>query len=183
MSMLAYTFFALMISIPVVPQGRDSFIIDPSKPYVYIKFYRLAERRPVSDTESRTGLWLRLTNNCRVPVIVRTFDPGTEDQGVAVEYDVIPVVIPIQGGPVGSSKSSKVEGEKEVPKGYSFDVGSVTTIPPGTDLLFSVPANHVNPSWYVRVKFEFGLPKTNLGAQPVSYVTFSWSDIPAQYRK
>ena len=47
--------------------GKYEFLIDPSKPYVYIRYDHIAPRKPVQAGEPSTGLWLGTVNNCRVP--------------------------------------------------------------------------------------------------------------------
>ncbi len=152
-------------------------VIDTAKPYVYIRFDHLGERKPISEDEMACGLWLRMTNNSRVPISVRTFDPGTRDPGVGLMHEVVQVVVPIgpQVPPSGREAS-------QPPAGYDLDVGSRTVIRPGQEVLFSVPANHVGPRWYLRVRFELELPPTNSGRQPYSLVEYGWADLPATVR-
>ena len=58
------------------------FLIDPSKHYVYLKFDHVGDRHPLSRDEASKGLWLRLVNNCRIPIVVAIFNTGTADPGV-----------------------------------------------------------------------------------------------------
>jgi hypothetical protein len=60
---------------------NSSFVIDSSRPCVYIEFQRVAKRKPLSDEEVSTGVWLHLKNNSRVPIRVMTFDPGNGRHG------------------------------------------------------------------------------------------------------
>ena len=72
---------------------------------------------------------------------------------------------------------------EEPPKGYfAPDVISTTIIPPGKDLLFSVPLNHVSPAWYLQVRFYFALPGEGYGTGPYSVVSFDWQDVPEKFR-
>ena len=57
------------------------FLIDPSKDYVYLEFDHLGSRERIGGDEVSQGLWIRLVNNCRVPVVVAMFNPGTDDPG------------------------------------------------------------------------------------------------------
>ena len=61
---------------PTVP---SQFVIDPAEPYVYIKFDHIGRRKPATEGEGSEGLWLRLVNNCNLPITVFTFDLGTGD--------------------------------------------------------------------------------------------------------
>jgi hypothetical protein len=62
---------------------RD-FLIDPSKDYVYLEFDHLGSRERIGGDEVSQGLWIRLVNNCRVPVVVAMFNPGTDDPGPGI---------------------------------------------------------------------------------------------------
>lgn len=187
----------------------SDFVLDPSKPYVYIKFDHFAFREPLREGEVPRGLWLRLVNNCRVPIEVLGygFTDSNDETGVLLQTEVVsakptmmifegvphaqiePVVIPVLGQEEPPATRSETESasllkqeEEEMPKGYAVDFATLLTIPPGEDLLFSVPVNHVQPSWYLRVRFNLQLSLTS-ALQPLSYVTFSWRDIPEEHRK
>ena len=60
------------------------FLIDSSKDYVYLKFDHLGRRERLGGDEVSKGLWIRLVNNCRVPVVVAMFNPGTDDRGSGI---------------------------------------------------------------------------------------------------
>lgn len=158
------------------------FVIDSSRPCVYIEFQRVAKRKPLSDEEVSTGVWLRLKNNTRVPIQVMTFDPGTGDQETGVMDEVVQINSTVGFRSSGNQAQSVTFEAAGSPKGYSVDVGSTAVIGPGESLPFSVPLNHVGPTWYLRVRFEFDLPPTTAGRQPYSFVDFSWADVPAKDR-
>jgi len=44
--------------------------IDPSLPFVYLKFDHIGEGARVMDNEPPTRIWLRFANNCRLPIVV-----------------------------------------------------------------------------------------------------------------
>jgi hypothetical protein len=160
------------------------FVIDQSKPYVYVKFDHAGRRSPLSQQEPSTGLWLRLVNNSRVPITLAIFDAGKDNRGVGV-YDEIVAVPPSGVGYVDASGVSHgfPVASGNVPKGYSLDeVSSSTSIAPGDSLLFSVPSNHVSESWYFRVEFQLEPPKQVSGPQPRSFVDFTWTMIPERDR-
>lgn len=54
-----------------------NFLIDPSKPYVYLEVDHIGPREPHNEKEPNTGIYLRLRNNCRLPIIVPTFGGPT----------------------------------------------------------------------------------------------------------
>ena len=165
----------------------SNFIIDPTKPYVYLKFDHTGPRRPVSRHEPDQGLWIRIVNNCQIPIVVATFNPETGDAGIAVYDDIVPVDLhPPPLGYVlrpGEMSSSPAE-EPKPPNGYSqSDLLTTSTIEPGKNLLFSVPINHVGRTWELQIKFYLELPGGSYGYGPRSLLSFGWSDIPKKFRE
>jgi len=162
-----------------------SFVIDQSKPYVYLKFDHIGARKPLSPDETDKGLWLRLVNNCRMPIVVGIFNPSTGDPGVGVFDEIIPtgaikgLMVP---GPSGRAQQTESPKEKP-PEGYSSEVFSTTIIKPGGDLLFSVPLNHVSPSWHMQVKFKLHLSDSERVTEPETILAFYWQDIPEEFRE
>lgn len=51
------------------------FLVDPTKPYVYLTVDHVGPREPRREGESSTGIWLRLHNNCIVPIALDTLSP------------------------------------------------------------------------------------------------------------
>jgi hypothetical protein len=196
----------LTLLAPVTQAQRfsDRFIIDATKPFAYVRFDHVARRKHPSRNEFPTGLWLRLVNNCRLPIAVTANGPEPGEPGVTVEYDVVPILIsgfPVLGrfsGPSESARSSQVESPSDMnekpPKGHSADVVSRLAIPPGGNLLFSVPFNAVKecrhlsgpkpftPCWYVQVPFHFLLPGALSVQEPKILVDFGWEDLPEEVR-
>jgi len=70
----------------------STFLIDPSKPYVYIEVDHVGPRKPLRDSEPNTGLWLRLKNNCRVPIVVMVLGapPNAGGELLSVADEVVP---------------------------------------------------------------------------------------------
>jgi hypothetical protein len=117
-------------------------------------------------------LFLRLKNNSRAPIQVLASAPQTGATGAEVEHEIVP-----------ASGSAKPEpGWISPPEHYS-PVNEATTveIQPNTDLLFSVPLNHVGPTWSLRITFEFVRPKARSG-QREGMVDFTWADVPVKER-
>jgi hypothetical protein len=163
----------------------NGFLIDPSKPYVYLKFDHIGDRERLPGEESSDGLWLRLVNNCRIPILVATFNYGAENSVLGVYHDVVRVK------PVGPSIPSGVQPETtfsdlngEMPRGYPrTEMISTTTITPGSNILFSVPRDHVRPSWYLQMRFYFELQNAPYGFGPYSVLSFVWQDIAEKFRQ
>ena len=73
-------------------QDYSKFLIDASKPYVYLAFDHVGPRTPLRDVEPKIGLWLHLKNNCKVPIVVlaiweRKVDPN---EGIALQDEIVP---------------------------------------------------------------------------------------------
>jgi hypothetical protein len=141
-----------------VAQNKPSdFLLDPSKPYGYLKYDHIGSGKPQQQSTGPVRLWFRIVNNCRIPIAVRASGASAADGGIAVFYEVIPIGPPeisIQGdGGVEIGEPTKKE-QISPPKGYSAEVASVIEIQPGRDLLFSVPRSHVSRDWFIRVKFR-----------------------------
>lgn len=52
---------------------QKRFLINPNKPYVYLEVDHVGPREPRVPDEPNIGIWLRLHNNCIVPITVFTF--------------------------------------------------------------------------------------------------------------
>jgi hypothetical protein len=173
---------ALTLSLCILVAGFQAphkrFVIDESMPYVYLAFDHFGKRKPIGRDEDFRGLWLRLVNNCSLPIRTDTFEPETGDPGVGILDDVIvPSNILIT-----SNYQSGDEAQQTPPRGYSRDIVTTTVVAPGSSLLFSVPANHVTEKWYLRVRFQLEPPGRPTGPQPYSFVDFTWTMIPPKER-
>jgi hypothetical protein len=174
--------FTLLAPAALPQQMADRFLIDASKPFAYINFDHVADRKQPSPEEFPKGLWLKLVNNCRVPIAVMANGPEPGEPGVTIPFDVVLTpFLPTLIGPSGQVDSSNT-AKREPPRGYSTDVGSLLIIAPGKNLLFSVPLNAVSESWYLQVRFQFQLPGARSVQAPLILVDFGWQDLPKQYR-
>jgi hypothetical protein len=153
-------------------QSPEHFVIDRSLPYVYIEVDHVGDRKPAGLDEVPKGIWLRLVNNCTIPIRVLTFDLGTDDPGVGVNYSVEPV-----DGFYDSSQP-----QQKPPAGYSFHTGTYATIAPRGSLLFSIPADRISPRWYIQLRFDFKLAPQKRAPQPYNVVEFRWENLPEKYR-
>jgi len=179
----------LLMGIGVLAQDKpQDFVLDAAKPYAYLKFDRIADRKPLSSDEISRGLWLRLVNNCRIPIEIEIFNPGTGDPGVGV-YDDIILTHSNVGYHLGKfgeqGKTSKADASTaQPPKGYSApEVVSTTMIAPGASLLFSVPLNHVGPTWRLQVNFTLAPPESKTVQQPKNILSFGMYDLPPDYQR
>jgi len=111
-------------------------------------------------------LWLRLKNNSRAPIQVLASAPEAGADGVGIVHEIL------------KAQSAKPEPGWISPPGHYSPVNEAATVevPPNRDLLFSVPLNHVGPSWYMRITF------VRSGHQPQGTLDFTWADIPPKER-
>jgi hypothetical protein len=184
------------------PKTNNSFLIDVNRPFVYVKFDHIGPGAPRSADEPNSRIWLRLTNNCRIPILVRANgvpDESPKDE-VGLEWRVVPdpniegVVSfstsekePLQTGQNSEIQKSGLKTD-EIPRGYMEEVASLVTIGPGEEVLFSMPANHLSKRWHVEIPFEFELPKGKgprdpaNGGEPMMVVSYSLWDLPPKAR-
>jgi len=194
MRSLSLIVFVSMVVANAQDQTPRSFVLNEARPYVYIAFDHAGKRKPIGKGEDKQGLWLKFINNCRVPVTLGTFETGTDDPGIGVFYDVVP--LPVSGpwgvpGPLEEAPSKGApkpaedlsEPATKPPEGYYAEVGSVTTVAPGESVLFSVPSNHLSSEWYIRVRFMLAVSSDRIGDQPYSYADFRWEQLPDTVKK
>lgn len=70
----------------------SKFLIDATKPYVYLEVDHVGPRTPLRNDEPKIGLWLHLKNNCKLPIVVlvigeRKVDPK---EGIALQDEIVP---------------------------------------------------------------------------------------------
>jgi len=116
---------------------------------------------------------LRLVNNSVIPINVETMDTATTS-----EIKIVPDVITARTITIPKGGLAK----QTMPAGYASGLGSPVTVAPGKSFVFSVPQNHIAPSWYMRVPFQFKLPEPQIGVEPICYAEFFWEDLPERIR-
>jgi hypothetical protein len=174
---------ALMGTAAYLRGQPETLVIDPKKPLVFISFNRVAGPQSASKGEDSGRLWLRIENNSRVPieVLARQVQPNAD--GLEVAHEVVKAS-DLNGYPSGPTPSasgwiSPPERNSPIP----IDVATAVRINSGSDLLFRVPLNHVGPSWYLQLRFQFLFTALRSGRQPQGIVDFTWADIPASERR
>ncbi len=165
--------------------SANNFVIDGSRPYAYLAFDHIGPRKPTQANDSNVGLWLRIVNNSRVPVVVSTFGLTTGDPGTGVYYEVIPDVIAkvSEGVTVGETGTDCPSRPAGMPNGLpGAELQSATVISPGRDLLFGVSRNSVGPEWFVRVKCALKVGSNDTGPGPYTELDFFEHQIPSGVR-
>jgi len=154
-------------------QTPRKLALDTTRPIVYIEFDHAGPREPIEEGEPAQGLWLRLVNNSVASIEVETIETTTKSKLI-----ILPDVIT----PIDRSIPRSGLSPEKMPAGYASGMGTTKIIAPAKDLVFSVPANHVSPNWFMQVPFHFSLPPVQQGGQPLCYAGFIWEDLPESYR-
>src|ERR1700751_1116938 len=194
-----------VVSMTLLAQSTKTdkgFLIDVNLPFVYVKFDHIGPGAPRSADEPNSRIWLRFTNNCRIPILVRANGvPDERPKGeVGLEWEVVldPVIQRMvffppstkdqpQTGPNTESQKSERRTD-EMPRGYMEEVASLVTVGPGEEILFRMPVNHLSKWWHVEIPFEFELPKGKgprdplNGGEPNMVVQYSLWDLPPKAR-
>jgi hypothetical protein len=140
--------------------------IGAEKPSVVLSFDHIVQP-PSSRRALEPGLlYLRIKNTGRDVIAVLASPAEAGGEGVELVHEIIR----------NSSGSYRASDWISPPERYS-PVSEATTInvQPNSDLLFSVPLNHVGPAWRLRVTYQ--LPRKSEGV-----ADFSWADVPQQER-
>jgi hypothetical protein len=181
---------------------KTSFVIDPNRPYVYLKFDHVGPGIPRDKDEPKTRTWLWLVNNCNVSIVVNEngTPEGSPKEERQIMYEVVPTVVASFGvgsfDPTGGKLKSKQEKPDEsassdsekIPRGYMEEVGSSERISPGERILFSVPVNHLSERWHIEIPYDFDLPKgtccraTDVGGEPKMVIEYRLWDLPPDSR-
>ena len=154
--------------------------IDEGKPFVYVKFGHAGPRPALLKGEPTQGLWLCLVNNSVLPITVKVPVYPNHPNVTILEDVISPKMVRVKPG----TPSEQID-QGPMPNGYAagFDIAGTELVPPGKDLTFSVPINHVAPFWFLQVPFQFDLPVPAYGSQPISYAPFTWEDLPTELRR
>ncbi len=195
------------------PNLARQFRVNQNRPYVYLQFDHVGKGNPFSEEEPSRRVWFRLVNNCRVPIVVRTFGvpDGYPDNEAGLFHDIVrnpesttSGVVTVLPRPVGSKIDEILHPAPErpiephglnspqvepMPNGYDGDVSSTDTIPPGKALLFSVPVTHLNKHWHMEIPYKFELPRVRglreplVGGEPKMVLLYSASDLPSDIQE
>jgi hypothetical protein len=167
-------------------------VLDESKPYVYLQFGHVGPRQPYQSSDGSAGLWIRVVNNCRVPIVFSGVNAPPGTPGVILYDDVVEQK---QFLDVYSRSDKKAMAERRnrarlrrsmlrrKPAGYTAEVRGIIRVQPGQIIEFSVPRNHVAEFWHLQVKFALDIQSWSVAAGPFTYLTFSEHDIPEEVRR
>jgi hypothetical protein len=139
-------------------KSKASAVLDPKMPGVYISFEKTGPREPSFPEQSHNGIWLRLHNNYRFPIRIPAY--GSDRPGeVGVIYDV---------------EDSDPDSQSKRVEGFHPDLYTNAQLDAGKDMLFSLTAEELPSSAYIRVRFEIDDESraTAGGPAPLHYAIF-----------
>jgi hypothetical protein len=136
--------------------------IREDKPTVYIEFDHSGNREPLFASESNKGIWLRLHNNTKWPIVLDMHGvPSAVYGDASLIYDVL------------ANRQVIIEG--------SCHACSFNSLGSGRSLLFSIPTEYLSKGHALRIKFSYGWEGSNKvagGLEPEHYVYFYSSQLP-----
>ena len=76
-------------------QDYSKFLVEPAKPYAYLEVDHVGPRKPLLSEEPKTGIWLHLRNNCKLPIVVLAIGDHYEypKESIALEDEIVPEAI------------------------------------------------------------------------------------------
>lgn len=146
-----------------------------------LQFDHTGPRKPIQSGEITQGLWLKIVNNCEVPISVKTYGWTLGDPAASVLDEVIPIKVAaplVLEDSEQSPASDKNNLYSSMPHGYSTENSTMARILPGTSLLFGVPRNHVGPNWFLRVVVILNVSQPSAGLGPWTELDFFNGQIP-----
>jgi len=154
--------------------GGAGWSVDPTRPYLEVKYDHAGPRKPVEASESRYGVWFVIRNNSTYWVQFYTFTRfGNDNPGELLEYQILReprgALVPDELAP---------RAPRKIPLGYSGspELKHSIDIRPGVDLLFSVPADHLLPGVFLRIEPMPWFERTR-GSGPRMFLDFSLNDL------
>src|SRR5580704_10916834 len=93
-------------------KASKGFVIDENKPFVYVRFDHIGAGIPRDEDEPATRIWLRVVNNCRVPIVLTANGvPDESPKGeVGLRYWIV-ANPPVYGLPVYRDASGDHKAE------------------------------------------------------------------------
>ena len=180
---------------------KADVVLSSGKPTVYITFERAGEREPVYAKESNRGIWLCIHNNTRWSISFCTeslyigtkttplrLSDGRGALGLRDGVEISPCyeVEAVRGYESERTRDGGLVIEKPVqvpplPVGTRGDVFSVSWLPPGRSVIFSVPREHLakHLAIYVLFNYEWETSERDVGdGEPHHRLYFRASDLP-----
>lgn len=181
----------IILVLPFIVQGQrkqSAKILNDSrllkdKPTIYITFERSGKRKPLFNSESDKGIWLRLHNNTKWSIRFCTFalpeDWYDGEVGMPYEIEKQP---PLFSGSPDEIKKDEDEWKKADALGYNYhEMCETFYLKSGKSVLFSAPREHFSRFLLMKVLYEYEW-EFGKGHEPLHYAVFSYFDIPEKER-
>jgi hypothetical protein len=162
----------------VIAQQLKSYYINPTKPSIYVTFFKVGSLAPLKLEESRNRIWLVLHNNTIWNLRIPVYGVPEAYGDCGLFFEVVPstqIWIPttIQKNAVQWPPAFE---NYRLSTGYSTD-----SLKPGKTLVFSVPSETLQDGFAIRIPYNYEWENQQGVAgrrEPVHFVIFSRSDIP-----
>ncbi len=138
-----------------------------NQPTVYITFVRTGERESIRTDQSDQGVWLRLHNNTRWRIYIRSITGAPSVEGHLLLYEIVP--------------EDRTRNIANLPIGESSNKRTIIDVPPGKSVLFSVAREHLAPGLTIGVAFLY-IWELSRNDEPEHLVYFGSSQLPASFR-
>jgi len=156
---LLFGCFCIPTAIAQQASAGNPMLLDTTHPSVYLQYDHEAERTPEHAGEGKEGLWLRIHNNTRGAVCIRT-------QSLYVGSKIAPLtllsgkhVLGIRDGieiaPLFSVEQEHETGFDRLPLTWNGDVSAVSWIPSGGTVLMSLPKDDLAKGRRVALPFSY----------------------------
>lgn len=141
-----------------IPLEATTFVIDASKPYVYLEIDHVGPRKPIREGEPNVGIYLHLTNNCALPLVIVKFGSSLADPKAAITIQ--DEVVPNPQGPGG-----------DVTGGSVYVEGGVTDLKEMDDIFRSPNLNEaaVSGAEWAQKQAVQGIPQKDRPERPHGY--------------
>ncbi len=137
-------FCVLLVTLTGTTLGQTtSFLVDDSKPSVFVSYERRGRIAPLSRGDGSERIWLKLHNNTRIPVFLCKVDVPKEYGDALLPRRVF------QSGTLRNIPLTNLGFD-------TTDVCSVLEIRSGNATTFSVPSEELAVGRLIEVEFYFG---------------------------
>jgi hypothetical protein len=171
-----------------IESSGNRFRLNEWHPYVYLEADHVGPREPRSDGEPKEGIWLRLHNNCREPIVVLTFGvpPNSDPKEIGVLDNVLdnPAVnvgeqaVPYEHGPVVMAAPS-LPNFPGVPKSQTEAPEAASPMPTQKDQSEKTPHGYMFP---VSSSVTIMPGQSIYFSLPINHVSRTWHfEIPFRF--
>jgi len=144
---------------------------------VQIEYICTGPRESIFSDESNEGVWLRLTNNSRRTLFIRTYPkPKTKDscarkakQEVGIYYEVVEK----KGYASAEREITELPADRPIP-----GTGVVVKVKRGKSIIFSVAREHLAANRAIYVTFWYGQTETRQKIEELSRAYFYAFELP-----